>query len=99
MSPKGVYDRHSQIKSLGSPILYFVNQGVVPEGKTINEQLEKINIKTKDIDYVLLTHLDCDHVNGLKQVADAKNILVSVDELISATSHFSIRYQKNGGQM
>lgn len=30
---------------------------------------------------MLLSHLDCDHANGLKLVADAKKILVSKDEL------------------
>ena len=33
------------------------------------------------MDTVLLSHLDCDHANGLKLVADAKKILVSKDEL------------------
>lgn len=94
MSPNGTYDKKAQIKSLGSFPLYLVNQGVVPKGKAIHEQLIDLGIKTKDIDYVLLTHLDCDHANGLKQVADAKKILVSKDELNFATKHLSIRYQK-----
>lgn len=94
MSPKGIYDKKAQITSLGAFPLYLVNQGIVPEGKAVHEQLGEMGIETRDIDYVLLTHLDCDHVNGLKQVADAKNILVSKDELDFAEKHFSIRYQK-----
>ena len=94
MSPNGVFEKRAQIKSLGSPLLYLVNQGVVPKGKAIHEQLKNLKIETKDIDYVLLTHLDCDHVSGLKQVSDAKNILVSDDEFNSANKYFSIRYQK-----
>lgn len=94
MSPNGTYDKKAQIKSLGSFPLYLANQGIVPKGEAIHEQLNDLGIKTKDIDYVLLTHLDCDHVNGLNQVADAKKILVSKDELDFATKHFSIRYQK-----
>ena len=33
---------------------------------------------------MLLSHLDCDHTNGLNLVADAKQILVSKDELLFA---------------
>lgn len=94
MSPNGTYDKKAQIKSLGSLPLYLTNQGILPKGEAIDEQLNSLGIKTKDIDYVLLTHLDCDHVNGLNQVADAKKILVSKDELDFATKHSIIRYQK-----
>ena len=41
MSPKGTFDKHAQIKSLGSRLLYMVNQGVVPPGEAVNEQLAK----------------------------------------------------------
>ena len=77
MSPNGVYDRKAQIKSLGSVILYHINQGIIENGMAVDEQLEKTGIKTSDIDYVILTHLDCDHASGLSLVKDAKNILVS----------------------
>ena len=36
---------------------------------------------------VLLSHLDCDRANGLKLVSDAKQILVSEDELRFARNH------------
>lgn len=81
ISPIGVYDKKAQIESLGSFLLYKINQGVLENGAAINEQLEKMGIKDSDIDYVLLTHLDCDHVNGLKQVSKAKKILVSRNEM------------------
>ncbi len=94
ISPNGIYERNAQIKSLGSPILYLVNQGILPKGEAINEQLYSIGVSPQDIDYVLLTHLDCDHANGLKQVSEAKNIFVSNDELEFAKKHSFIRYQK-----
>lgn len=81
ISPIGIYDKKAQIESLGSFLLYKINQGVLENGAAINEQLEKMGIKDSDIDYVLLTHLDCDHVNGLKQVSKAKKILVSRNEM------------------
>ena len=77
MSPEGVYDKAAQIKSLGSRVLYNVNQGQIPLGEAVDEQLETMGIKPADLDYVLLTHLDCDHANGLRAVKDAKRIVVT----------------------
>lgn len=81
MSPDSVYNRKAQIKSLGSFILYNINQGRIASGEAIDEQLASLGLKPTDIDYVLLTHLDCDHANGLIQVKGAKRILVAADEL------------------
>ena len=81
MSPDGVFDKKTQIKSLGSLPLYMSNQGRMEKGAAINEQLSALGIHPADLDLVLLSHLDCDHANGLKLVADAKQILVSKDEL------------------
>ena len=94
MSPEGVYDKAAQIKSLGSRLLYNVNQGQIPLGKAVDEQLEGMGIKPADIDYVLLTHLDCDHANGLRAVKDAKHILVAAEELECARKNGFIRYKK-----
>lgn len=56
-----------------------------------------MGLKPSDIDYVMLSHLDCDHANGLSQVKDAKHILVSKAEL-EGTKRFNIqikiRFQK-----
>lgn len=81
MSPHGVFERRAQIRSLGSLPLYFTNQVVVESGAAIDEQLAARGVAPVDWDAVLLSHLDCDHANGLKLVADAKKILVSKDEL------------------
>lgn len=97
MSPDGVFDKKAQIRSLGSFCLYKVNQGRLGKGQAINEQLLQMGIKDSDLDLVLLSHLDCDHANGLKMVADAKKILVSKDELAFATGKSMVsctRYQK-----
>ena len=94
MSPEGVYDKAAQIKSLGSRILYNVNQGQIPLGQAVDEQLEAMGIKPADLDYVLLTHLDCDHANGLRAVKDAKHIIVAQEELDCARKNGFIRYKK-----
>lgn len=96
MSPNGEFDKHAQIKSLGTVVLYEVNQGQVPLGECVDEQLEKMGIKTSDIDAVLLTHLDCDHANGIAQVADAKRFLVAADEVRFASKITNrVRYNKD----
>lgn len=79
LKASGVLDR--QIRSLGSLPLYFTNQVVVESSAAIDEQLAARGVAPVDWDAVLLSHLDCDHANGLKPVADAKKILVLKDEL------------------
>lgn len=90
MSPNGEFDREAQMKSLGGFPLYKTNQGVLPQGEAIDEQLAMLGIQPSDLDMILLSHLDCDHANGLKLVADAKRILVANDE---------IRFAENGSLM
>lgn len=87
MSPHGTFDKKAQIKSLGSWLLYKVNQGIVPPGEAIDEQLLAKGIRPEDLNMVLLSHLDCDHVSGLNLVAKAKQILTSEEELRFALDH------------
>ena len=93
ISPDGEYDRIAQVKHLGIGH-FLINQGVLPKGESITEQLEKINILPHDIDFVILTHLHTDHASGLRQLKDAKKIIVSTDEL-QDTKNFPIRYVKS----
>ena len=86
MSPNGEFDKKAQEKSLGGFALYKTNQGVLPLGEAIDEQLLTLGIKDTDLDMVLLSHLDCDHANGLKLVAGAKQIMVANDEIKYATN-------------
>lgn len=82
MSPDGVLDKRAQIKDLGY-MLYRLNQGYTPKWETVDEQLTALGIQTSSLDYVLLTHLDCDHACGVEQVKDAKHILVAEEEIES----------------
>ena len=86
MSPHGVIDRKAQIRSLDSWLLYKVNQGVVAAGMTVPEQLGRQGLSPEDIDYVVVTHLDCDHTNGLRGLAAAKHIMVAAQEMQYATA-------------
>lgn len=83
--------KRSQIKSLGSWLLYHVNQGRIASGEAIDEQLASMGIKPSDLDYVLLTHLDCDHANGLRAVKDAKHVVCAAEELECARKNGLIR--------
>lgn len=83
MSPNGTLDKRAQIAHM-SYLLYLVNQGVVAAGQTVSEQLNNLGVKPTDLDYVILSHLDCDHVSGLGQVNEAKRILTAREELESA---------------
>ncbi len=93
MSPKGEFDRKAQIKSLGSYLLYLVNQGILPLGEGVDEHLSRLGLTSSDLDAVLITHLDCDHANGLELVKDAKRFLVAADEVRFAKKHRT-RYYK-----
>ena len=81
MSPDGVLDRRAQIRSLDSYLLYHTNQGLVPMGQTACEHLAAMGLGVLDIDYVLLTHLDCDHANGLMDFGQPQRVLCSEEEL------------------
>lgn len=95
VSPNGEFDKKAQIKSLGSVLLYEVNQGRIGLGQCIDEQLLEMGIKDSDLDAVLITHLDCDHANGLKQVKNAKKFMVSADEVKFANKITNkVRYYK-----
>ncbi|MNC19851.1 N-acyl homoserine lactonase AttM [compost metagenome] len=82
--------RKNQKKYMGR-IHYQINKAILPEGTAVNEQLLKKGIKTSDLDYVLLSHLDIDHASGVKLVGDAKHILTSDIEW-AAASKSPVRY-------
>ena len=90
ISPEGEYDRRAQVKHMGLGH-FLLNQGVLPKGESIVEQLAKINIAPEDLDFVIMTHLHTDHASGLQSVRNAKKILVSAAELRD-TEKYPIRY-------
>lgn len=55
-------------------------RGDLPAGEAIHEQLASMDITPADLGYVVLTHLDSDHVSGVTHVADAGQIIVSEAE-------------------
>lgn len=74
--------RWGQIKNLLHQ--YPVNKAILPQGQAINEQLEERGIRVGDLDMVLMSHLHCDHADGLRLVREAPRIMVSAPELRAA---------------
>ena len=79
ISPEGAYDPKAVSGVLPAHLAAFFHP-MLPGGMAIHEQLDAMGIKPEDLDYVLLTHLDADHVAGLKHVSTAKHIIVPEDE-------------------
>ena len=71
ISPNGEYNRRAQIGHMGLGH-FLLNQGILPRGKSIVEQLAEINIAPENLDFVIMTHLHTDHASGLKSVKNAK---------------------------
>ena len=90
VSPVGKYDRKSQIKHMCLRH-YLLNQGLLPKGEAIDEQLAAMGIRPSDIHFLLLSHMHTDHASGLKLVRDAKKILTSRPEW-EDTKKYCIRY-------
>ena len=75
ISPRGVYDPKAAAAVLPSQMAALFHP-FVPKGMAIHEQLAAMGIQPEDLDYVLLTHLDADHVAGLRHVNKAKHIVL-----------------------
>lgn len=75
ISPEGVYDKKACTKLMPGYLADFYRP-FVPKGMAIHEQLEAMGIKPHDLDCVIVTHLDPDHVSGVKHLQEAKRIIV-----------------------
>lgn len=79
ISPAGVYDGKAVDRVLPKHLAAFYRPWL-PEGMAVHEQLAARGLRPEDLDYVLLTHLDPDHVAGLKHVRAARRIILPEDE-------------------
>ncbi len=75
ISPEGVYDARAAAAVLPTQLSALFHP-FVPKGMAIHEQLAGMGIQPEDLDYVLLTHLDVDHVSGLRHIDKAKHIVL-----------------------
>ena len=78
-SPSGVFDAKASAALIGKPLTAYLHPSV-PPGESISEQLSSRGLMSSDLDLVLLTHLDADHVGGLHELRGAKRFLLPEDE-------------------
>lgn len=65
---------------LGENIYQFIEYKL-PSGSSVREQLAAKNVAPEEIDAVVVSHLDVDHISGLQLLKGAKRFLVSEPEL------------------
>lgn len=74
-----LYDTGYSTKLLENKLKYFLYRMLNPinisEDKMINRQLEKKNISTQEIKYIILSHLHPDHIGGVEFFPNAKIII------------------------
>ncbi|MDK4212618.1 MBL fold metallo-hydrolase [Staphylococcus warneri] len=58
----------------------------------IDDQIKELGFNVSDIEYVILSHLDGDHVGGLQLLKEAKAMIVSNEEYQKANQKHSLRY-------
>lgn len=82
---------HHPIRHLGFG-LWFASEPVLKEGQDVPSQLKEMHLRPEDLDAVILTHLDCDHVSGLIPVKNAKHVYCSEEEWKHAQTR-DVRYK------
>lgn len=95
ISPKGVYDAAAVRKQMPAYLAEFYHPWV-EEGATALEQLAAMGISPADLHTVLLTHLDADHVSGLRSLKNAQRLLLPEEEYWwSLRTVYRVRQPKN----
>lgn len=79
ISPNGAYDAAAARAVLGAPLAAFYRP-TLGTGEAVHERLADLGLDERDLELVIITHLDPDHVSGVKHVARAKRIIVPEDE-------------------
>ena len=79
LSPLGVYDPRAVSKILPAPLAAFYRP-TLPLGCAVDEQLAALGLRPEDLAAVILTHLDPDHVAGLRHLRGAKRVILPEDE-------------------
>lgn len=79
VSPCGVYDAGAAASVLGHTLASYYHP-LVRAGEAIDERLDALGLSPSDIDYLLLTHLDPDHVAALGSLSGVRHILCSQEE-------------------
>lgn len=79
ISPDGVYDPKA-VSRLLPGYLSKLYRPWLPKGMAVHEQLAAMGIRSEELDCVVITHLDPEHVSGVRHVSAAKRIVMPEDE-------------------
>ena len=79
ISPRGEYDAKAASSVLPGYLAAFYRPSL-PAGMAVHEQLAARGIRPEDLEAVVLTHLDPDHVAGLRHLRGAKRVILPEDE-------------------
>lgn len=73
--------------------LWFASEPVMEADQAVPAQLKELGLRPEDLDAVILTHLDCDHVSGLVPLAGARKVYCSEPEWLHACTKNDVRYR------
>ena len=79
ISPKGVYSAGDAATVMSLPLSSFYRP-CLPAGQAIHEQLDALGLRPGDLDLVLLSHLDADHVCGLRHLEGARHVMCAQED-------------------
>ena len=79
ISPAGDFDAEAVARLLPRHLAALYHP-FVPAGMTAREQLAARGVRPGDLCCVILTHLDADHVAGLRELSGAQRIILPEDE-------------------
>lgn len=71
--------------------LWFASKPRLPMGSAVDEQIKSRGIALDSLEYVFLTHMDVDHVNGIQMVKGARHIMAAKEEIQAAEGR-DVRY-------
>lgn len=95
ISPEGVYDLKASAKVLPGYLNAFYHPHL-PAGAAVHEQLKTLGLRPEDLECVILTHLDPDHVAGLRHLGGARRIVLPEDEYFwSCRTVFKVRQPRS----
>ena len=83
-----------QISEIKAPLICASTRFHLKKDSSLLSRLEAINLSPKDIDCVLLTHLDFENVSGVADLSSDTKILVSRDEAKAAVKN-PLRYSRS----
>lgn len=83
-----------QISEIKAPLTCTSTRFHLKKDSSLLSRLEAINLSPKDIDCVLLTHLDFENVSGVADLSSDTKILVSRDEAKAAVKN-PLRYSRS----